>query len=338
MRADQAGHGRTLNVHRESKGESIQQNARWLATGQKPKVPAAVSRARYQQRKLKQQQAQQAAGGATASKPATQKPAQQQTKPQTHSGSLAQDVAGVNVSSYNKLAIVQRNGKGHPASTKKVADDNYQKRVAGNDISKTFDATKIKGNARAIDKVAKAQGWDKPATVTNDLETFQKAAVKSGRVMFRSVKGNGNETADGICKKTMTDGKTSLGGNGMQAYGGGMYLTDCKINTAATGRSRNVMNLERSSRESYYYGNRQMMATVRPDAKIANKNQSSKMRTEFLGMSRNEQARYGNDVGAYIASKGYDGAKWHDDSKPNAYTTVYNKSAMIFYGGTVGKS
>ena len=56
-RSMQGGHGRTMNVHRESKGESITQNARWLATGQKPKVPAAVSRARYQQRKLKQQQA-----------------------------------------------------------------------------------------------------------------------------------------------------------------------------------------------------------------------------------------------------------------------------------------
>lgn len=58
-RSMQGGHGRTMNVHPESKGESITQNARWLATGQKPKVPAAVSRARYQQRKQQQQQQQQ---------------------------------------------------------------------------------------------------------------------------------------------------------------------------------------------------------------------------------------------------------------------------------------
>ena len=44
MRAHQAGHGRVLNQHRESKGESITQNAHWLQTGQKPAVPAAVSR------------------------------------------------------------------------------------------------------------------------------------------------------------------------------------------------------------------------------------------------------------------------------------------------------
>lgn len=59
MRAHNAGHGRVLNHHRESKGESITQNANWLQTGQKPAVPAAVSRQRYQQRKQRQAQQQQ---------------------------------------------------------------------------------------------------------------------------------------------------------------------------------------------------------------------------------------------------------------------------------------
>ena len=38
------GHGTTMNVHRESKGENINQNAHWLATGQKPAVPAAQAK------------------------------------------------------------------------------------------------------------------------------------------------------------------------------------------------------------------------------------------------------------------------------------------------------
>lgn len=60
MRSHQAGHGRVLNAHRESKGESITQNAHWLQTGQKPAVPAAVSRQQYtQRRQMRQQQAQQ---------------------------------------------------------------------------------------------------------------------------------------------------------------------------------------------------------------------------------------------------------------------------------------
>lgn len=327
-RSNNAGHGRTLNVHRESKGESITQNAKWLATGQKPKVPAAVSRARYQQQKLKQQQAQQASGGAKQNR--ATKPAQQQTKPNTKGGNLAQDVAGVKVSNQDKMAITQRNAKGQPSNTAKVANDNYQSRIAGKDISKTFDASKISGNDRAIDKIARANGWDKSSTVTNDLETFQKAATKSGRVMFRSVKGNGNLSADQMCNKTMTDGKASLGGNGGQAYGGGMYLTDCKLS-----KSWNAHRLAQSSSESYYYGDKQMMATVHPDAKIATPRQANSMKKTFRNMSASEQARFGYDHGAYIASKGYDGAKWHADSDPGAYTTMYNKSALIFYGGAV---
>ena len=40
-RSDAAGHGSTMNVHRESKGENIRQNQHWISTGQKPAVPAA---------------------------------------------------------------------------------------------------------------------------------------------------------------------------------------------------------------------------------------------------------------------------------------------------------
>ncbi len=36
IRSAQAGHGHTMNVHRESKGENIGQNYDWLQTGQKP--------------------------------------------------------------------------------------------------------------------------------------------------------------------------------------------------------------------------------------------------------------------------------------------------------------
>lgn len=40
-RSAAAGHGQTMNVHRESKGENIAQNDHWIKTGQKPAVPAA---------------------------------------------------------------------------------------------------------------------------------------------------------------------------------------------------------------------------------------------------------------------------------------------------------
>lgn len=352
-RSAAAGHGNTMNVHRQSYGENIRQNANWLGRGkqQNPRqqgnatlrsrvepvaglAGASATGASWQYQNQRQGRTtnpgKQPAQQQPKKQPAPQKPTQQQTQPNTQGGSLAQDVASVHVTKPNKIAIVQRNGSGQPSKTHKVADDNYQSKVAGKDISKTFDASKISGSEKAIDKVAKAQGWNKPATVTNDLDAFQKAATQSGRVMFRSVNGNARETADQICKKTMLDGNTSLGGNGGTCYGGGLYLTDCKI-----GASRNTNNLTASSRESYYYGNTQMMATVHPSAKIATPKQASQMKSEFQNMSSRDRSKFGYDEGAYIASKGYDGAKWHDDSDPAAYTTIYNKSAMIFYGGAV---
>lgn len=331
-RSAQAGHGTTFNSHKESQGENINQNYSWLNGGPGAKTLGAQGQLASQQQGVTTNGGKKPTAAATKPQPQQQQTKPTQTNPKNQGGSLAQDYSDVTVSSGNKLAIVQRDVSGHPTSGKKIAGDNYQERVAGKDISNSFDATKIKGNKSAIDKVAEQQGWNKPSTVTNDLDAFQKAAIKSGRVMFRSVDGNGKETADQICKKTMLDGNASLGGNGGKAYGGGMYVTDCKLTTAATGSSINAKNLAMSSGESYAYANTQMMATVRPDAKIATAKQANALNNAFYSLSAKQRAKFGYDIGAYIASKGYDGAKWHDDSDPAAYTTVYNKSALIFYG------
>jgi len=369
-RSAAAGHFKTKNVHRAAYGQDIQHNANWLAVGNQqnnrqrgsttlrsrvepvsglrgasamgaqwqsqnqargkvrtvsPRKPNnAASQAAQQQATLNQTPKQQA------------KPAQQATTQKPGKKDLAQDVTGISITNAEKMSIKQRNRNGMVAGkVTKVAEDAYQARVQGKDISKTFDHTKIKGNKRGIDKVAEIQGWNKPATVTNDLETFQKAAIKSGRVMYRSVSANQFGSGDKICKTIMTDPNTSLGGTGGKVYGGGMYVTDCKITSGTTNAGILSRKLASSSKESYYYGNTQMMATVHPDAKISSKKQSYKMQNEFYSMTAQQRMKFDNDVGAYIASKGYDGAKWHGDNSPQAYTTIYNKSAMIFYGSTV---
>ena len=90
--------------------------------------------------------------------------------------------------------------------------------------------------------------------------------------------------------------------------------------------------------ESFYYGDKQMMATVHPSAKIATPAQANNLQAEFFQMSRSDRARFGNDANTYIASTGYDGAKWHRDSDPTAYTTIFNPSAMIYYGGVANRT
>lgn len=380
-RSAAAGHGKTANVHRESYGETVRQNANWLGhhnynvgprqTGSgtltqrvEPKNGLAGASAhgyvwQYYNRlnnrttgrnqPKNQQQAQKPAAQPTQQQPqkpapakqpqAQQKPAQQQQQPQqtaqqqNTAQTLANKVSDVYLSSGDKLAIQARGMNGSTALTHNVAKAHDQDIVVGKDISKTVDISKIRGSKAPIDKMAEAQGWNKGATVTDDLATFQKAAKKSGCVMIRSVDANysSGESADSICKKTMTDGNAALGGNGGKCYGSGLYMVKTDFGKA-TGRSLG-QKVSQGQAESYYYGNTQMMATVHPNAKIATPTQAKQMKYDFeYKMTVAERKKYG-DYGAYIASKGYDGAQWHDSTDPRAYATIYNKTALIFYSG-----
>lgn len=368
-RSAAAGHGSTANVHSQSYGENITQNAQWIGRGAKTPLGGTVVNGAAHLRGKERRglaaasatgadwQAQNTARGRTTGpskqpaqqqtqqpqKPAAQKPAQaqqQQQKPaqqtqqqqQNANQTIANQVSKVYLSSGDKLAMQARDWNGHATTTKDVANAHYQARVAGKDISKTVDISKVRGNKDPIDKMAELQGWNKASTVTTDLETFQKAAKQSGCMMIRSVTSNSRAglTADGVCQKTMTDGNFALGGNGMKAYGSGLYM--CKTDFGSnTGRNL-AQRISRGQDESYSYGGKQMMATLHPGAKVATPNQANKMKSDFLSMSSSQQRKYG-DWGAYIASKGYDAAQWHDSSDPAAYATVYNKSALIFYSG-----
>ena len=377
-RSAAAGHGNTQNVHRQSYGENIKQNANWLGRGnqtnprwqgnatlhsrvepnaglrgasavggywqsQNAQQGRATKPGKQPAQQPQQQATQQPQKPAPAKQPqpqqAQQKPAQQQQAAQQQQNTpaakqtLADQVSDVYLGAGDRLAIQPRDSSKHTTLTRNVVKAQDQDRVAGKDISDTVDVTKIRGSKAPIDKIAELQGWNKGSTVTDDLETFQKAAKKSGCVMIRSVNGNRStgETADSICKKTMTDGNAALGGNGGQCYGSGLYMVKTDFGTA-TGKSL-TGKIASGQNESYIYGNTQMMATIHPNAKIATPAQANKLKDQFeYRMTSAERKKYG-DYGAYIASKGYDGAQWHDSSDPTAYATIYNKSALIFYSG-----
>lgn len=358
-RSAAAGHGNTANVHRESYGENIRQNANWIGRG-KQQTPhqqgtgtlryrvepigglqgASAAGASWQHQNQaqgrttkpgKQQNQQQQQNQQAQQKPAAPKQTQPQPqKPQT----LASEVSDVTLHTGDKLAIVPRNAQGHNTTTRKLVNDHDQPRVEGKDISKTADIRTVKGSKEPIDKIAELQGWNKSPTVTNDLETFQKAAKKSGTLLFRSVDGNYHtgQSADDVCKDTMTNGNGALGGNGGKLYSSGMYCVGAQTNNA-TGRNL-AHQINGSQNHSYAYADTQMMATVHHNAKIATPTQAGKLKSEYLNLSTSDRNRFG-DVGSYIASKGYDGARWHDRSDP--YITMYNKSAMIFYGGVASR-
>ena len=74
-----------------------------------------------------------------------------------------------------------------------------------------------------------------------------------------------------------------------------------------------------------------MISTIHPSAKIATPTQAGLLEKDFNRMSYSARAKFGDDVNTYIASKGYDGARWHNNDTP--YITMFNKSALIFYAG-----
>ena len=376
-RSAAAGHGKTKNVHRESYGEDVRQNANWLGHHNQGVGPRQTGSGTLRQRvepttglagasahgytwavqnrmnnrttgrnqpKNQQQQAQQkpqkpAPAKQTQTQQPQQKPAQQAQQSQQAANStqsLDNRVKNVALRQGDKLAITPRDYNGHPTSTKKAADNNFQSRVDGKDISKTADLSKVKSSYNGsfkdpIDKMAELQGWNKAPTVTDNLETFQKAAKQSGTLLIRSVNqnyGTGQSAAD-VCKSTMSDGNAPLGGSGGKVYGSGMYMVGAST-SGATGRALG-QKIAKSQDHSYCYGSTQMMATVHPSSKIATPTQARNLKTQWQNLSHSDQKRFEFDMGSFIASKGFDGAQWHDRSDP--YITMYNKSALIFYSG-----
>lgn len=255
------------------------------------------------------------------------------TKPDNKQSTLEESVKDVKLTSKMKDALQPRNYDGDPIETTKVAEDHYQPLVVGKDISKSFDYEDVVFDSHKdpIDAIAEAQGWNKGATVTNDRELFDKACVQSGVVLCRTVHSDGNKDANQVCHDTMVDGDMPLGGTGGKALGTGMYMTNTKLGAVYPNDPSEEVKWGQG--DSWPYGDTQMMATLHPKAKIATPAQANTLADQWYNMSTKEQERFGFDRNAFIASKGYDGVKWHSDSDPGAYCTIFNKSALIFYGG-----
>lgn len=307
-RSAQAGHGRTLNVHRESKGESIQQNANWLSTGQKPAVPAAVSRQRYQQRKLKQQQQQSAAQNA-APKPA-QKPAQKPPAPQKPTP---------------------------PAKTGSVASGNAQNAVDGKDLAGKF-RFQNRSTDYAIEQVIKAQGFDGKPTLTKNPAEFAKACQASNFIAKRGIGASDQRTLQAYDQALKT-GDFYVKCSGGSVHGYGMYAAS----VAANGRSaRSGIRDAEGTAQAYARGSRaQKIYTMTLDKSAKVGDEASLKRqmqrdTEFQRVCRSSRMRsyQTQDVGVYAAYKGYDayiaGSGRNSTSGSSSdYTVILNRSKVI---------
>lgn len=305
MRSHQAGHGRVLNVHRESKGESITQNANWLQTGQKPAVPAAVSRQRYQQRKLRQQQ---------QAQQQQQNQQSQSQKPQTQSQNQATGVSS---------------GKATNA-------------VNGKDLSGKF---QFKGTSKyTIEQVIQAQGFDGKPTLTSDKAAFASACQASNFIAKRGVGASNQRTLDAYDQALKT-GEFYVKCSGGSVHGYGMYAASVAANGRnASSGIRDAEGTAKAyaggnSAQKIYTMTLDKSAKIGTETDIARQMQRD---TTYQKMCQNSSInwRYTQDVGVYAAYKGYDayiaGSRRNSaDSSYSDYTVILNRSKVIIYDPSV---
>ena len=307
LRSHQAGHGRVLNHHRESKGESITQNANWLATGQKPAVPAAVSRQRYQQRKLRQQQQNQ--------QQQQQKPQTQSQKPQAQSQSQSSGVSS---------------GKATNA-------------VNGKDLAGKFKFDKHNPDY-AIEQVIKAQGFDGKPTLTSDKAAFASACKASNFIAKRGVGATNQQTLDAYDQALKT-GDFYVKCSGGSVHGYGMYAASVAANgkNARYGISsaENTAKIYAggNSAQKIYTMTLDKSAKVGKEWDLANQMRGD---TEFQNVCRKSGMNnsYTKDVGVYAAYKGYDAyiansGRTTSDGSDSDYTVILNRSKVIIYDASV---
>lgn len=267
-------------------------------------MPAAVSRQRYQQRKLRQQQQQAAAQNSA------QKPAQKPTAPQKPTP---------------------------PPKTGGVASGKAQNAVDGQDLAGKF-KFQSRSTDYAIEQVIKAQGFDGKPTVTRDSAEFAKACQASNFIAKRGVGASDQRTLTAYDQALKT-GDFYVKCSGGSVHGYGMYAAS----VAANGRqaSAGIKHAE-STAKSYASGSRSQKIytmTLDKSAKVGKEYDLYKQMqndSEFQSVCRKSGMRssYTQDVGVYAAYKGYDAyiaynGRRSTNGSGSDYTVILNRSKVI---------
>lgn len=298
MRSHQAGHGRTLNVHRESKGESITQNANWLTTGQKPAVPAAVSRQRYQQRKQRQQQQ------------AQQQQQQSQNQPQSQSTGVAAGKATHAVNGQDLAGKFQFKGTTDYSIEQVI-------KAQGFDGKPTLTSDRV-----AFSKACQASNFiAKRGVGASDQRTLDAydQALKNGEFYVKcrggSVHGYGMYAA-------------SVAANGRNASSG---VRDAESTAKAYARGSNAqkiytMTLDKSAKIGT---ENQLKRQMQSDTEYRNVCQNSGINWRYTQDVGVYAAYKGYD--AYIADSG----RSSSSGSSSDYTVILNRSKVIIFDPTV---
>lgn len=300
MRSAIYGHGRTLNVHRESKGENIGQNYDWMR-GKPTGTPAA-----------------QRTPTRTTNTTQTQKPAQKPAqKPQAPTKAPAQTTPNTSIAAGKAAYAV--NGK--DLSGKFQFDDNSTDysieqviKAQGFDGKPTItkDLSEFTAASKASNFIAK-RGIG--ATDKATLDAYDQA-LKTGDFYVKcsggSVHGYGMYAA-------------SLQANGKNASSS-LRHAESTAQGYASGRAKKVytMTLDKSAKIGNENTLRRQMSQDKEFQQVCN---ASKM-----------NHWYTQDVGVYAAYKGYDAyvagsGRGRSTSYYSDYTVILNRSKVILYDG-----
>ena len=341
-RAYQSGHQTAFNRHKESKGENVHQNYKWInSTGRKGSFPGTRQQPGYtgttSRRGLNAR-----TRTLTSTKPTNHLPNSMRPGNTTSTASKPKTTSKpAPIKPKTTTTSKPKTTQSKPASSKPAAGakkpSTSHKVVNGKDLSKTIDTTGL-DRQKAMNYVARKQGYKGQGRVIKSRTEFEDAVKQSGIVMYRTL-GDGTDV---ISKKptsaskfidymkTGTASQLSLNGSGASAYGQGIYTASASTRPGKKPSAKKQMAAAEASIDYQRRGAGKTVAmTLDPSAKIG---KYDTLHNELMNLSRGERRKYQNDVGVYAAAKGYDAVTantWDGD-----YTMVYNRTKMIFFDTT----
>ena len=185
----------------------------------------------------------------------------------------------------------------------------------------------VSGTSKSwVQQIAEQQGIDGKPRLVDDAE-FRKAATECGILAYRTWEDFNGKAANEFKDELSHNDSILYNNEGKQVWGGGIYVAATNNPKAGTLPTRGK-RIQKAVQDSCSYGAEGKRATAvitfDKSMKIADGNKLNKefwKRDDYL-------SKYNGDIGAYLASKGYDAARFMR-SKDVDYIVVYNRTKMI---------
>ena len=207
-----------------------------------------------------------------------------------------------------------------------VALNGFKGVVESKDISDTIEYTRQNGVSGA-QKIAEKLGISgKPKLV--DEQDFRKAATESGLIAYRTWGDYDGRKANEFKREFINNDSIRYNNTGEQVVGSGIYVAATPRPKSGQLPKGNIINEVMKDSLGYASpkGRATAVITFDKSMKVAD---GEKMYDELLTMDRKTAfKKYSMDLGVYIASKGYDAARFRE-SKNVDYVVVYNRTKMI---------